>query len=76
MLYVKIKFSCIEPHEKPNNNNLTRLILREQSTEAVSMIINNKDLKFNRDLMDCCDGNNSCNGYFKSFIEHISGYDW
>jgi hypothetical protein len=73
VLYMKTKFSCIE-NKEPNNYNLTRLILSENIIEAVSIICNNKDLKFNRDLMDCCDGNNTCNGYFGSFVKRICGY--
>jgi hypothetical protein len=71
ILYMKTKFSC----EESNNDNLTKLILRENIIEAVYMICNNKDLKFNRDLMDCCDGNNTCNGYFESFIRRICSYN-
>ena len=74
VLFMRTKCSCIE-NKEPNNDNLTRLILSENIIEAVSIICNNKDLKFNRDLMDCCDGNNTCNGYFGLFIERICSYN-
>jgi hypothetical protein len=65
--YVKV-----EKEEESINDQFTRLIVNYELETAVKMIDNNKDLKFNRDIINECDGcSYTCNGYFKSLMTRI-----
>jgi len=64
-----IKKSFIDPKE--DNDSFTKLIIDENITEALAMLDNNKELKFNRDLLDACDSNGTCNTYFNTLIKTI-----
>ena len=54
-----------------DNDIFTNLIKDINIKEALKMLDNNKELKFNRNLIDDCDGGNTCNGYFNSLIRNI-----
>lgn len=64
--YVKVE------KDEPINDQFTRLIENYELETAVKMIDNNKDLKFNRDIINGCDGcSYTCNGYFESLMTRI-----
>lgn len=65
------KFENIKK-ESPNDI-FTKLLINGNLHQAIKMIDNNKDLKYNMDLYYNCDGSNTCNGYFNSLIRKICG---
>ena len=61
--YMTDKFNCVIKKEDSINDKLTRLILEYKISEAVEMLSNIKDLKFNGDLLNCC--------YNMEYLNHI-----